>query len=142
MTETHPKITAGIDVGKAQLELSISAGPTQIYANDPEGISALTLELARQPEPIALAVHEPTGGYERLLTTLLAEAGVPARRVHPKRCAPTPGPADSRPKPTAWTPKPCPATPPPLTCPPTRPPKPKTPECAPSSKTCSGGGSS
>ena len=26
MPETHPKITAGIDVGKAHLELSINAG--------------------------------------------------------------------------------------------------------------------
>ena len=85
MTETHPKITAGIDVGKAQLELSISAGPTQIYANDPEGIAALTLELAAQSPPLALAVYEPTGGYERLLATMLAEAGVPARRVHPNK---------------------------------------------------------
>ena len=40
-----------IDVGKSQLELSISAGPTQTYTNDPEGIAALTLELARQPKP-------------------------------------------------------------------------------------------
>ena len=63
----------------------INAGPTQTYANDPEGIAALTLELACQPEPIALAVYEPTGGYERPLTTALAEAGVPARRVHPNR---------------------------------------------------------
>ena len=59
MTETHPQITAGIDVGKSHLELSINAGPTQTYANNPEGIAALTLELARQPEPIALAVYEP-----------------------------------------------------------------------------------
>ena len=54
MTETHPKITAGIDVGKAQLELSVNAGPTQTYANDPQGIAVLTLELTRQPKPIAL----------------------------------------------------------------------------------------
>ena len=85
MTETHPKITAGIDVGKAQLELSINAGPTQTYANDPQGIAALTLEPARHPERIALAVYEPTGGYERLLATMLAEAGVPACRLHPNR---------------------------------------------------------
>ena len=54
MTETHPKITAGIDVGKSHLELSISADPTQTYANDPEGIAALTLELSinqRRPHP-------------------------------------------------------------------------------------------
>ena len=51
MTETRPKITAGIDVGKAQLELSINAGPTQTFTNDPEGIAALTLELARRPTP-------------------------------------------------------------------------------------------
>ena len=30
-------------------------------------------------------MYEPTGGYERPLTTALAEAGVPARRVHPNR---------------------------------------------------------
>ena len=78
MTETHPKITAGIDVGKSHLELSVNAGPTQTYANDPEGIAALTMELARKPEPIALAVYEPTGGYERFLATALAEAGLRA----------------------------------------------------------------
>ena len=82
MTKPHPKITASIDVVKSQLELSINAGPTQTYANDPEGIVALTLELARQPVPIGtLAVYEPTGGYERLL----AKAEVPARRVHPNK---------------------------------------------------------
>ena len=32
-----------------------------------------------------MAVYEPTGGYERLLATLLAEAGVLARRVHPNK---------------------------------------------------------
>ena len=85
MTETRPKITAGIDVGKARLELSINAGPTQTYANDPKGIAALTLELAAQSPPLALAVYEPTGGYERLLATLLAEAGLPACRVHPNK---------------------------------------------------------
>ena len=58
---------------------STNAGPTQTYANDPQGIAALTLELARHPEPIAL-VCEPTGGYERLLATLLA-----ACRVHPNK---------------------------------------------------------
>ena len=30
-------------------------------------------------------MYEPTGGYERLLTTLLAGARVPARWVHPNR---------------------------------------------------------
>ena len=85
MTETRPQITAGIDVGKSHLELSINAGPTQTYPNDPEGIAALTLELARQPEPIALAVHEPTGGYERPLAEALAAAGLLTRRVNANR---------------------------------------------------------
>ena len=35
MPETHPKITAGIDVGKAHLELSVNAGPTQTFPDDP-----------------------------------------------------------------------------------------------------------
>ena len=61
MTETNP----GIDVGKANLALSLNAGPTRNYNNDPEGIAALTLKLAAQS--ITLAVHEPTGGYERPL---------------------------------------------------------------------------
>ena len=30
-------------------------------------------------------MYEPTGGYERLLETMLAEAGVPACRLHPNR---------------------------------------------------------
>ena len=64
---------------------STNAGPTQTYANDPEGIAALTLEMTRHPEPITLAAYEPTGGYERFLATTLAEAGVPTRRVHPNK---------------------------------------------------------
>ena len=127
MTETHPQITAGIDVGKAHLELSINQRRLHPnLPNDPEGIAVLTLELARLPEPIALAVYEPTGGCERLLATMLAEAGLPPAGCIPCGCAPRPDPA----------------APPPLICPPTRPPKPRTPDCAPSSKTCSGSGSS
>ena len=64
---------------------STNVGPTQTYANEPQCIAARTLELARQPEPIALAVYEPTGGYERLLATMLAEAGLPASRLHPNK---------------------------------------------------------
>ena len=86
--------------------------PIQTYPNDPEGIAALTLELSRQPKPIALAVYEPTGGYERPLATLLAEAGLPACRVHPKQGA------RLRPglRPSGQN----------------RPPKPRMPDCAPS----------
>ena len=61
MTETNP----GIDAGKADLALSLNAGLTRNYNNDPEGIAALTLKLAAQS--ITLAAHEPTGGYERPL---------------------------------------------------------------------------
>ena len=89
MTETHPKITAGIDVGKAQLELSIGAGPTQTYANAPPSIAALTLELARQPEPIA-----PPGGvrtHRRLRAPTGDDAGLrpacPLAGCIPTRCA-------------------------------------------------------
>ena len=55
MTETHPKITAGIDVASSTWNCpSTNASPTQTYANDPEGIAALTLELSinqRRPHP-------------------------------------------------------------------------------------------
>ena len=85
MTETHPKITAGIDVGKARLELSISAGLTQIYANDPQGIAALTLELARQPEPIGPGGVRTRRRLRAAPGHAVTEAGVPARRVHPNK---------------------------------------------------------
>ena len=61
--DNNGKIIAGIDVGKADLALSVAAGAVQRYSNTPEGIAALALELARQS--VDLAVHEPTGGDER-----------------------------------------------------------------------------
>ena len=115
MTETHPKISDGTDVGKSRLELSINAAPTRIYANDPEGIAALTLALPRPPNPLPWRFTNPPAAASALLATMLAEAGVPACRYIPIRRSPTPGPAASSSKPTNWTPRPC---------PPTRPPKP------------------
>ena len=81
--DNNGKIVAGIDVGKADLALSAAAGAVQHYANTPEGIAALALELARQS--VDLAVYEPTGGYERPLAEALSAAGLPARPAHPNR---------------------------------------------------------
>ena len=86
MTETNPKITADIDVGKTQQELSINQRRPHPNLRQRTAVHRRPdLELPRQPEPIALAVYEPTGGYERLLATMLAEAGLPASRLHPDK---------------------------------------------------------
>ena len=64
---------------------STNVGPTQTYANEPQCIAALIWNCPASRNPSALAVYEPTGGYERLLATMLAEAGLPASRLHPNK---------------------------------------------------------
>ncbi len=73
----------GIDVSKVHLDAAVAAGPSQRFANDPEGIAALLDWLG--PQCIAQVVYEPTGGYELPLAEALREAGLPAHRAHPNR---------------------------------------------------------
>ena len=140
MTETNPKITAGIDVGKVT--------PGTVHQPTPAPPKPTpTTRRASPPSPWTGPPPEPIGpGGVRTHRRLRASLGNAAPRWEyspagyiPTGCTPTPGPAGSKPRPTAWTLKSSPATAPPLICPPTRPPKPRTPECVPCSKTCSGG---
>ena len=64
-------IVAGIDVGKANLDVSVSEGPVIRFDNTVEGIAKLVQHLAEQDATVA--VCESTGGYERLVVGPLAQ---------------------------------------------------------------------
>ena len=55
-------MVAGIDVGKANLDVSVSGGPVLRFDNTATGITKLRKHL--QEHDTTLAVCEPTGGYE------------------------------------------------------------------------------
>lgn len=74
---------AGIDVGKANLDVSVSGGSVVRFDNTTAGITKLINHLNDQDT--ALALCEPTGGYERLLTGRLHQAEIAVQVVHPGR---------------------------------------------------------
>ena len=74
---------AGIDVGKASLDVSLAGGPVRQFANTAEGRRPLLQWLGQQD--VTLAVCEPTGGYERPLVAGLQAAGLPVVVAHPTR---------------------------------------------------------
>ena len=76
-------MVAGIDVGKANLDVSVSGGPVLRFDNTATGITKLRKDL--QEHDTTLAVCEPTGGYERLLTSRLRETDIAVHVVHPGR---------------------------------------------------------
>ena len=76
-------MVAGIDVGKANLDVSVSGGPVLRFDNTATGITKLRKHL--QEHDTTLAVCEPTGGYERLLTSRLRETAIAVHVVHPGR---------------------------------------------------------
>ena len=76
-------MVAGIDVGKANLDVSVSGGPVLRFDNTASGITKLRKHL--QEHDTTLAVCEPTGGYERLLTSRLRETAIAVHVVHPGR---------------------------------------------------------
>ncbi len=76
-------LVSGIDVGKANLDVSIAEGPVASFANNGKGMTTL-LEHLRQ-QGAAWAVCEATGGYEQLLVDRLREAGVSVQVAHPSR---------------------------------------------------------
>jgi transposase len=73
----------GIDIGKWTIEVAREGSArTERYANEAAAIAALVSEL----DPACdLVVFERTGGYERLLETALAAAGMRWAVVHSKR---------------------------------------------------------
>lgn len=73
----------GIDVAKAQLDLSVHQGTHWRRPNDEAGITQVVTDLnALGP---TLVVLEATGGYERAVTAALAEAGIPVAVVNPRQ---------------------------------------------------------
>ncbi len=74
---------AGIDVGKANLDVSVSGGSVVRFDNTTASITKLIKHLNDQDT--ALALCEPTGGYERLLTGRLRQAEIAEQVVHPGR---------------------------------------------------------
>ena len=99
---------AGVDVDKAHLDVSVSEGPVIRFDNTAQGIAKLLKYLKSQDA--TMAVCESTGGYERLLVSRLRKTEI--RHTWPTRlrCAPSRGPAATKPKPTPRTPRCCPTT--------------------------------
>ena len=76
-------IVAGIDVGKASLDVSVAEGSVNRFDNTMEGISKLLKHLAEQGATVA--VCEATGGYERLVVDRLRETGIHMQLAQPTR---------------------------------------------------------
>ena len=76
------KVVAGIDVGKAQLDVSVAEGPVRGFANSTTGITALLRWLQRTG--VTEVVCEPTGGYERQLVRRLRTV-LPVVVAHPNK---------------------------------------------------------
>ena len=77
------KVVAGMDVGKASLDVSVSAGPVRRFENTPAGVAVLGDWLTRQGA--TEVVCEPTGGYERAVVRWLHRTGVSVHVAHPNR---------------------------------------------------------
>jgi transposase len=77
-------VSVGVDVAKHTLEWNL-AGEERIQhaRNEPRPIAQLVRQLVTLAP--ARIVVESTGGYERTLTTKLAEAGLPVVVVNPRR---------------------------------------------------------
>ena len=74
-------VVAGIDVGKANLDVSISEGPVFRFENTAKGIAKLLKHLKEQDT--TMAVCESTGGYERLLVSRLRKTEIRMDIAHP-----------------------------------------------------------
>ena len=73
--------TAGIDVGKRELDVSVDGDRARRFANTAAGVAELVGWLGSQG-PL-LAVCEATGGYEGLVAEALRQVGVPVHIAHP-----------------------------------------------------------
>ena len=75
---------AGIDVGKARLDLAIDGQAGVVgFANDRAGIAKLLKRLARLG--VTRIVVEATGGYEEPLLEACCDAGLWIARVNPRQ---------------------------------------------------------
>lgn len=75
---------AGVDIGKAMLDLSLAGQPPCRHANDAAGITTLIKLLKKLPPPVQV-ICEPSGGYERDLLEALWAAGLAVSLVHAAR---------------------------------------------------------
>ena len=75
--------TAGIDVGKRELDVSVDEDRARRFANTSAGVAELVGWLGSQG-PL-LAVCEATGGYEALVVQALRQVGVPVHIAHPNQ---------------------------------------------------------
>jgi len=83
MSDTTPCFV-GIDVSKASLDIAIRPLDQSLsIANDPSQFPALVKRL--QALGVARIIVEATGGYELLLVTHLAAAGLPVVRINPRQ---------------------------------------------------------
>ena len=102
-------IVAGIDIGKASLDVSVAEGPVIRFDNTVEGISKLLKHLAEQDATVA--VCEATGGYERLVWwTACAKPVYICNWPNQPACEPSLGPAATKRKPPPGTPRFCPVS--------------------------------
>jgi transposase len=76
-------VVAGIDVGKLNLDASVSEGPVIRFDNTAAGLTRLLKHL--RALDVATAVCESTGGYERLLVNRLRETEIAVYVAHPNR---------------------------------------------------------
>lgn len=78
------RVTVGIDVAKATLEVAISGqAKTLAFANDESGCAALLAELSGLR--VALVLFEATGGLELACATALQLAGLPVAVINPRQ---------------------------------------------------------
>ncbi|MEN9637562.1 MAG: hypothetical protein RL077_5966 [Verrucomicrobiota bacterium] len=75
---------AGVDIGKALLDVSLAGQPPCRHPNDAAGIAALITALKKLPQP-AQVICEPGGGYERDLLAALWAAGLAVSLMHAAR---------------------------------------------------------
>ena len=75
---------AGVDIGKASLDVSLAGQPPCRHPNDAVGIAALITALKKLPRPVQV-ICEPSGGYERDLLAALWAAGLAVSLVHAAR---------------------------------------------------------
>ena len=75
---------AGIDVGKAALDLAVDGIPgVRRFANTPAGMGKLVRHLQTLADP--RVVVEATGGYEEALLEACCDAGVWVSRINPRQ---------------------------------------------------------
>lgn len=78
------RVTVGIDVAKATLEVAIGTqAGTQVLANDEAGYAALLAELSGAK--VELVLFEATGGFELACATTLQLAGLAVAVINPRQ---------------------------------------------------------